>query len=48
MFELWIQVDDYGMICAFESDSLVGLRELEYHQAINGVVTEIRIKGGQL
>lgn len=45
MFELWILVDDYGMFLAFESDNLTQLREMEYHQAMSGTITEIRIKG---
>lgn len=45
MFELWVLVDDYGMFCAFESDNLTALREIEYNQALNGTITEIRIKG---
>lgn len=45
MFELWVMVDDHGMFCAFESDDLRALRDLEYQQALNGTITEIRIKG---
>lgn len=44
MFELWILTDYHEMVMVFESDNLKALRDIEYHYALSGTLTEVRLK----
>lgn len=48
MFELWILVDNYDYFKVMESDSLHQIRGLEYEYALQGGISEVRIKDGAL